>query len=79
MIIESVERFDYHSYTTTLMMNKVGCILMTSHKLSNDSPEWNHGKLTMVLIEIAEVDLKLRVGDIMGTQQSGVLNLQIVD
>ena len=30
--------------------------------------------------EIAEVDLKLRgPGDIMGTQQSGVLNLQIAD
>ena len=30
--------------------------------------------------EIAEVDLKLRgPGDIMGTQQSGVLNLKIAD
>jgi ATP-dependent DNA helicase RecG len=30
--------------------------------------------------EIAEVDLKLRgSGDIMGTQQSGVLNLKIAD
>jgi len=30
--------------------------------------------------EIAEVDLKLRgPGDLMGTQQSGVLNLQIAD
>jgi ATP-dependent DNA helicase RecG len=30
--------------------------------------------------EIAEVDLKLRgPGDIMGTQQSGVLNLRIAD
>jgi ATP-dependent DNA helicase RecG len=30
--------------------------------------------------EIAEVDLKLRgPGDIMGTQQSGILNLRIAD
>ena len=30
--------------------------------------------------EIAEVDLKLRgPGDIMGTQQSGILNLKIAD
>ena len=30
--------------------------------------------------EIAEVDLKLRgPGDILGTQQSGILNLQIAD
>jgi ATP-dependent DNA helicase RecG len=30
--------------------------------------------------EIAEVDLKLRgPGDMMGTQQSGVLNLRIAD
>ena len=57
------------------------CILMTSHKLSDDSKirietmcRTNDG------FEIAEVDLKLRgPGDIMGTQQSGVLNLQIAD
>ena len=54
---------------------------MTSHKLSNDSKtrmdtmvQTNDG------FEIAEVDLKLRgPGDLMGTQQSGVLNLQIAD
>jgi ATP-dependent DNA helicase RecG len=54
---------------------------MTSHKLSDDSKtrletmcKTNDG------FEIAEVDLKLRgPGDIMGTQQSGVLNLQIAD
>ncbi|MCD8518581.1 MAG: hypothetical protein LRY32_02680 [Flavobacterium sp.] len=57
------------------------CILMTSHKLSNDS------KIRMETMvrtndgfEISEVDLKLRgPGDIMGKQQSGVLNLQIAD
>ena len=54
---------------------------MTSHKLSNDSKTRME---TMVRtndgFEIAEVDLKLRgPGDLMGTQQSGVLNLQIAD
>jgi ATP-dependent DNA helicase RecG len=54
---------------------------MTSFKLSSDSKirletmcKTNDG------FEIAEVDLKLRgPGDIMGKQQSGVLNLQIAD
>jgi ATP-dependent DNA helicase RecG len=54
---------------------------MTSFKLSSDSKirletmcQTNDG------FEIAEVDLKLRgPGDIMGKQQSGVLNLQIAD
>ena len=57
------------------------CILMTGHKLSQDSKTRLE---TMVRtndgFEIAEVDLKLRgPGDIMGTQQSGVLNLRIAD
>jgi ATP-dependent DNA helicase RecG len=57
------------------------CILMTSHKLSSDSKTRMQ---TMVNtndgFEIAEVDLKLRgPGNLMGTQQSGVLNLQIAD
>jgi len=54
---------------------------MTSHKLSNDSKtrmetmcRTNDG------FEIAEVDLKLRgPGDLMGTQQSGILTLKIAD
>ena len=54
---------------------------MTGHKLSADSKTRLE---TMVRtndgFEIAEVDLKLRgPGDIMGTQQSGVLNLKIAD
>jgi ATP-dependent DNA helicase RecG len=54
---------------------------MTSHKLSQNSKTRLE---TMVRssdgFEIAEVDLKLRgPGDIMGTQQSGVLNLRIAD
>jgi ATP-dependent DNA helicase RecG len=54
---------------------------MTSHKLSDDAKtrlqtmtQTNDG------FEIAEVDLRLRgPGDIMGTQQSGLLNLKIAD
>ena len=54
---------------------------MTSHKLSTDAKTRLE---TMVRtsdgFEIAEVDLKLRgPGDMMGTQQSGVLNLRIAD
>ncbi len=86
MIIESAERFGLSQLHQ--LRGRVGrgaeqsyCILMTSHKLSNDSKtrmetmcRTNDG------FEIAEVDLKLRgPGDLMGTQQSGVLNLQIAD
>ena len=86
MIIESAERFGLSQLHQ--LRGRVGrgaeqsyCILMTSHKLSNESKirletmcKTNNG------FEIAEVDLKLRgPGDIMGKQQSGVLNLQIAD
>ena len=86
MIIESAERFGLSQLHQ--LRGRVGrgaeqsfCILMTGHKLSNDSKtrletmtQTNDG------FEIAEVDLKLRgPGDLMGTQQSGVLNLQIAD
>jgi ATP-dependent DNA helicase RecG len=86
MIIESAERFGLSQLHQ--LRGRVGrgaeqsyCILMTSHKLSNDSKTRME---TMVStndgFEIAEVDLKLRgPGDLMGTQQSGVLNLQIAD
>lgn len=86
MIIESAERFGLSQLHQ--LRGRVGrgavqsyCILMTSHKLSNDSKTRLE---TMVNtndgFEIAEVDLKLRgPGDIMGTQQSGVLNLKIAD
>jgi ATP-dependent DNA helicase RecG len=85
MIIESAERFGLSQLHQ--LRGRVGrgaeqsyCILMTSHKLSADSKTRME---TMVQtndgFEIAEVDLKLRgPGDLMGTQQSGVLNLQIV-
>jgi len=86
MIIESAERFGLSQLHQ--LRGRVGrgaeqsyCILMTSHKLSADSKTRME---TMVRtndgFEIAEVDLKLRgPGDLMGTQQSGVLNLQIAD
>lgn len=86
MIVESAERFGLSQLHQ--LRGRVGrgadqsyCILMTSHKLSSN------GKArieTMVKtsdgFEIAEVDLRLRgPGDIMGTQQSGILNLKIAD
>uniref|UniRef100_UPI0030F6B51B helicase-related protein n=1 Tax=uncultured Wocania sp. TaxID=2834404 RepID=UPI0030F6B51B len=86
MIIESAERFGLSQLHQ--LRGRVGrgaeqsyCILMTSHKLTNDSKTRLE---TMVRtndgFEIAEVDLRLRgPGDIMGTQQSGVLNLKIAD
>lgn len=86
MIIESAERFGLSQLHQ--LRGRVGrgadqsfCILMTSHKLSVESKTRLE---TMVRtndgFEIAEVDLKLRgPGDIMGTQQSGILNLKIAD
>ena len=86
MIVESAERFGLSQLHQ--LRGRVGrgaeqsyCILMTSHKLSNDCKTRLE---TMVRtndgFEIAEVDLRLRgPGDIMGTQQSGVLNLKIAD
>ena len=86
MIIESAERFGLSQLHQ--LRGRVGrgaeqsyCILMTSHKLSSDSKTRME---TMVAtndgFEIAEVDLRLRgPGDLMGKQQSGILNLQIAD
>lgn len=86
MIIESAERFGLSQLHQ--LRGRVGrgaeqsyCILMTGHKLSNDSKtRMETMTRTNDGFEIAEVDLKLRgPGDLMGTQQSGVLNLQIAD
>ncbi|MGV7105073.1 ATP-dependent DNA helicase RecG [Flavobacterium sp. U410] len=86
MVIESAERFGLSQLHQ--LRGRVGrgaeqsyCILMTGHKLSNDSKTRMETMCaTNDGFEIAEVDLKLRgPGDIMGTQQSGVLNLQIAD
>jgi len=86
MIIESAERFGLSQLHQ--LRGRVGrgadqsyCILMTSFKLSSDA---KIRLQTMVKttdgFEIADVDLKLRgPGNIMGKQQSGVLNLKIAD
>lgn len=86
MVIESAERFGLSQLHQ--LRGRVGrgaeqsyCILVTGHKLSNDARtrietmcRTNDG------FEIAETDLKLRgPGDLMGTQQSGLLNLRIAD
>jgi ATP-dependent DNA helicase RecG len=86
MVIESAERFGLSQLHQ--LRGRVGrgadqsyCILMTSFKLSADSKIRLE---TMVKttdgFEVADVDLKLRgPGNIMGKQQSGVLNLKIAD
>jgi len=86
MVIESSERFGLSQLHQ--LRGRVGrgadqsyCILLSSYKLS---PEGKTRLKTMVDttdgFKIAEVDLKLRgPGNLMGTQQSGVLNLKIAD
>jgi ATP-dependent DNA helicase RecG len=86
MIIESAERFGLSQLHQ--LRGRVGrgaeqsyCILMTGNKLSHETRKRLD---TMVRtndgFEIAEVDLQLRgPGDLLGTQQSGALNLKIAD
>jgi ATP-dependent DNA helicase RecG len=86
MVIENAERFGLSQLHQ--LRGRVGrgadqsyCILMTSFKLSSDSKiristmvRTNNG------FEISETDLQLRgPGDLMGTQQSGALDLLIAD
>jgi ATP-dependent DNA helicase RecG len=86
MVIESAERFGLSQLHQ--LRGRVGrgaeqsyCILMSGNKLSSDSKiriqtmvQTNNG------FEISETDLKLRgPGDLMGTQQSGALDLLIAD
>jgi ATP-dependent DNA helicase RecG len=86
MVIESAERFGLSQLHQ--LRGRVGrgadqsfCILMTGNKLSNEGRkristmcETNDG------FRIAEVDLKLRgPGDLMGTQQSGIMDFNIAD
>ena len=86
MVIENAERFGLSQLHQ--LRGRVGrgaeqsyCILMTDFRLSKESKvrietmvRTNNG------FEIAETDLKLRgPGDLMGTQQSGVLDLLIAD
>ena len=86
MIIESAERFGLSQLHQ--LRGRVGrgaeqsyCILMSGNKLSEDAQQ---RLKTMVRtsdgFEIAEEDLKLRgPGDLMGTQQSGILELKLAD
>jgi ATP-dependent DNA helicase RecG len=86
MVIENAERFGLSQLHQ--LRGRVGrgadqsyCVLMTSFKLSADSKvridtmvRTNNG------FEISETDLRLRgPGDLMGTQQSGALDLLIAD
>lgn len=86
MVIESTERFGLSQLHQ--LRGRVGrgadqsyCILMTGVKLSNEAKERiNVMCETNDGFRIAEVDLKLRgPGDILGTKQSGLLNLKIAD
>ncbi|NQW28132.1 MAG: ATP-dependent DNA helicase RecG [Flammeovirgaceae bacterium] len=86
MVIESAERFGLSQLHQ--LRGRVGrgaeqsyCVLMSGHKLTKEAKtrieimvETNDG------FRIAETDLKLRgPGDLMGTQQSGALDLMIAD
>jgi len=86
MVIENAERFGLSQLHQ--LRGRVGrgaeqsyCILMSDYRLGKESKvrietmvRTNNG------FEIAETDLKLRgPGDLMGTQQSGILDLLIAD
>jgi ATP-dependent DNA helicase RecG len=86
MVIENAERFGLSQLHQ--LRGRVGrgaeqsyCILMTNYKLTAEARtridtmvKTNNG------FEIAEMDLKLRgPGDLLGTQQSGILDLLIAD
>ena len=86
MVIESAERFGLSQLHQ--LRGRVGrgsessyCILMSKYKISNDAKtriktmtSTNDG------FKIAEVDMNLRgPGNILGTQQSGLLNFKIAD
>jgi len=86
MVIESTERFGLSQLHQ--LRGRVGrgadqsyCILLTDYKLAADAKTRVQTMVeTTDGFKIAEVDLKLRgPGNMMGTQQSGVLNLKIAD
>jgi ATP-dependent DNA helicase RecG len=86
MVIENAERFGLAQLHQ--LRGRVGrgadqsfCLLITNYKLTKDSKK----RIDMMVstnngFHIAEADLKLRgPGDLMGTQQSGILDLLIAD
>ena len=86
MVVESSERFGLSQLHQ--LRGRVGrgaaksfCILMTGNKISQEGQ-----KRIQTMVEtndgfrISEVDLEIRgPGDIMGTQQSGLINLKLAD
>jgi ATP-dependent DNA helicase RecG len=86
MVIESAERFGLSQLHQ--LRGRIGrgadksyCILMTGNKLSNEAKTRIQSMVrTQDGFELAEVDLKLRgPGDLMGTQQSGILQMRIAN
>lgn len=86
MVIESAERFGLSQLHQ--LRGRVGrgadqsyCILMSGEKLSNDARERLHTMTkTNDGFKIAEADMELRgPGDIMGTRQSGMIELAVAD
>ncbi len=86
MVIESAERFGLSQLHQ--LRGRVGrgaeksyCILITSYKMSAESKTRMETLVrTNDGFEVADVDLKLRgPGDLMGTRQSGMLDLKIAD
>ena len=86
MVIESAERFGLSQLHQ--LRGRIGrgadksyCILMTGNKLSNEAKTRIQAMVrTQDGFELAEVDLKLRgPGDLMGTQQSGILQMRIAN
>jgi ATP-dependent DNA helicase RecG len=86
MVIESAERFGLSQLHQ--LRGRIGrgadksyCILMTGNKISNDAKNRIQAMVrTQDGFELAEVDLKLRgPGDLMGTQQSGILQMRIAN
>lgn len=86
MVIENAERFGLAQLHQ--LRGRVGrgadqayCILMTSYKLSTDTRKRIDTMCrTQNGFEIAQVDLELRgPGDLMGTQQSGTIELKVAN
>jgi ATP-dependent DNA helicase RecG len=86
MVIENAERFGLSQLHQ--LRGRVGrgadqsyCVLMTGNKLTAEARlRMNTLVRTHNGFEIAETDLELRgPGDLMGTQQSGLLDLLIAD